>query len=86
MDLTLCEQKRNATKETDNRFFWNRTMFLHLLRFGIDCNEWLLRITCGFVEIKTVYAGAKNVKTAVVSRLSCERAGTRSVIALQISL
>lgn len=22
MDLTLCEQKRNATKETDNRFFW----------------------------------------------------------------
>ncbi|ODN00591.1 Synaptojanin-1 [Orchesella cincta] len=77
MDLTLCEQKRNATKETDNRFFWNRTMFLHLLRFGIDCNEWLLRITCGSVEIKTVYAGAKNVKTAVVSRLSCERAGTR---------
>lgn len=52
-------------------------MFLHLLRYGIDCNEWLLKMTCGSVEIKTVYAGAKNVKSAVISRLSCERAGTR---------
>jgi len=52
-------------------------MFLHLLRYGIDCNEWLLKMTCGSVEIKTVYAGAKNVKAAIISRLSCERAGTR---------
>jgi len=52
-------------------------MFLHLLRFGVDCNDWLLKVTCGSVEIKTVYAGVKNVKAAIVSRLSCERAGTR---------
>ncbi|XP_021962271.1 synaptojanin-1 isoform X2 [Folsomia candida] len=77
LDLTLCEQRRAHAKDIDNRFFWNRTMFLHFLRYGIDCNEWLLKMTCGSVEIKTVYAGAKNVKSAVISRLSCERAGTR---------
>lgn len=52
-------------------------MFLHLLRFGVDCKAWLLKITCGSVEIKTVYAGIRNVKAAIISRLSCERAGTR---------
>jgi hypothetical protein len=77
LDLTLCEQRRTYTKEPDNRFFWNRTMFLHLLRYGVDCNEWLLKMTCGSFDIKTVYAGAKSVKAAIISRLSCERAGTR---------
>ena len=32
---------------------------------------------CGGVELKTVYAGAKQAKAMVISRLSCERAGTR---------
>ena len=52
-------------------------MFLHPLRYGIDCQDWLLKVTCGSVEIKTIYAGVFNVKTAIISRLSCERAGTR---------
>ncbi|CAG7722785.1 unnamed protein product [Allacma fusca] len=77
LDISLCEQKRLFTKVTDNRFFWNRTMFLHLMRYGINCHDWLLKVTCGFVEIKTIYAGVHHVKTAIISRLSCERAGTR---------
>ena len=32
---------------------------------------------CGGIEVKTVYAGVKQAKAVVISRLSCERAGTR---------
>lgn len=32
---------------------------------------------CGSVEIRTVYAGHRQFKAAIFSRLSCERAGTR---------
>lgn len=57
--------------------FRNRSLYLHLLRFGIDTSHWLLRIMCGGIEIKTVYAGTKTARTCIISRLSCERAGTR---------
>ncbi|XP_049543929.1 synaptojanin-1 [Anopheles darlingi] len=76
-DITLSAQRRRRTKETDNRFFWNRMLFIHLLRFGVECNFWLLRAMCGSVEIRTVYAGSKQARAAIISRLSCERAGTR---------
>ena len=52
-------------------------MHLPLQHYGIDCSHWLLRITCGSVEIRTVYAGHRQFKAAIFSRLSCERAGTR---------
>lgn len=76
-DITLCAQRRHQTSETDNRFFWNRMLHIHMLRYGIDCSAWLLKIMCGSVEIRTVYIGAKQAKAAIISRLSCERAGTR---------
>lgn len=76
-DITLCAQRRFQTDRTDNRFFWNRMMHIHLLRFGIDCQTWLIKVTCGSVEIRTVYIGAKQARAAIISRLSCERAGTR---------
>ncbi|XP_052872010.1 synaptojanin-1 [Anopheles cruzii] len=76
-DITLSAQRRRRTNETDNRFFWNRMLFIHLLRFGVECNFWLLRAMCGSVEIRTVYAGSKQARAAIISRLSCERAGTR---------
>ncbi|XP_050314325.1 synaptojanin-1 isoform X2 [Anthonomus grandis grandis] len=57
--------------------FMNRMLHVHLVRFGVDCNSWLLRTMCGSVEIRTVYAGSKKALAAVISRLSCERAGTR---------
>ncbi|XP_077298589.1 synaptojanin [Arctopsyche grandis] len=76
-DLTLCAQRRHHTGNTDNRFFWNRALFVHLLRFGIECERWLLKVMCGSVEIRTVYVGARQARAVLVSRLSCERAGTR---------
>ncbi|PFX33475.1 synaptojanin-1-like [Stylophora pistillata] len=77
LDLTLCAQRRYEGCEPDNRFFWNRSLHIHLQRFGIDCSQWLLRVMCGAVEIRTVYAGKTQAKACLMSRLSSERAGTR---------
>ncbi|EFA11114.1 LOW QUALITY PROTEIN: synaptojanin-1 [Tribolium castaneum] len=77
LDLTLCAQRRHKTITTDHRFFWNRMLHVHLVRFGVDCNSWLVRAMCGSVEVRTVYVGHRKALAAVVSRLSCERAGTR---------
>uniref|UniRef100_T1ITZ6 phosphoinositide 5-phosphatase n=1 Tax=Strigamia maritima TaxID=126957 RepID=T1ITZ6_STRMM len=77
LDLSLCAQRRFKTKETDNRFFWNRTLHIHLQRFNVPCNVWLLKILCGSIEIRTVYVGGQQARAAIISRLSCERAGTR---------
>lgn len=76
-DITLCAQRRRRMLETDNRFFWNRMLHIHMMRFDVDCSFWLLKAMCGSVEIRTVYAGSKQARTAIISRLSCERAGTR---------
>lgn len=48
-----------------------------LCSYGINTDDWLLRVMCGSVEIRTVYVGSKQAKAAVISRLSSERAGTR---------
>lgn len=76
-DLTLCSQRKSKTQIADNRFFWNRTLYIHLIRFGVDCEEWLMRAMCGSVEIRTIYVGHRQARAVLVSRLSCERAGTR---------
>lgn len=79
LDLTLCAQRKNRTNqiECDHRFFWNRMLHVHLVRFGVECDSWLVRSMCGSVEIRTVYVGHRKATAAVISRLSCERAGTR---------
>ncbi|XP_026682160.1 synaptojanin-1 [Diaphorina citri] len=77
LDLTLCAQRRKYTSETDRRFFWNRMLHIHLLRFSIDPSPWLLKIMCGSIEIRTVYVGHRQARAVIISRLSCERAGTR---------
>lgn len=76
-DITLSAQRRRKTNETDNRFFWNRMLHIHLLRYDVDCDFWLLKAMCGSIEIRTVYAGSKQARAIIISRLSCERAGTR---------
>lgn len=76
-DLTLCAQRKSKGACPDNRFFWNRTLFIHLIRYGIDCEDWLTRAMCGSVEIRTIYVGHRQARAVLVSRLSCERAGTR---------
>lgn len=76
-DLTLCAQRRRRATEVDNRFFWNRMLFTHLMRYGVDTEFWLLKTICGSIEIRTIYAGSRQARAAIISRLSCERAGTR---------
>ncbi|KAL0277407.1 UNVERIFIED_CONTAM: hypothetical protein PYX00_004700 [Menopon gallinae] len=77
LDLTLCAQRRRITSLTDNRFFWNRMLHIHFLRFSVNCSQWALKAMCGSVEIRTVYVGHRQAKACIISRLSCERAGTR---------
>lgn len=77
IDLSLCSQRTTRTDKTDNRFFWNRMLHLHLLRYGVDTNKWLIKTLCGAVIISTVYVGHLQAKACLISRLSCERAGTR---------
>lgn len=77
LDITLSAQKRTISTITDNRFFWNRMLHIHLLRYGVDTSQWLLKAMCGSVEIRTVYVGHRQARAVLISRLSCERAGTR---------
>ncbi|MFT7818485.1 synaptojanin-1 isoform X7 [Arapaima gigas] len=77
MDLSLNAHRRIKEDTTDNRFFWNQSLHLHLKHYGVNCDDWLLRLMCGGVEVRTIYAGHKQAKACVISRLSSERAGTR---------
>lgn len=52
-------------------------LHIHLLRYGVDTSHWLLKAMCGSVEIRTVYVGHRQARAVLMSRLSCERAGTR---------
>lgn len=52
-------------------------MFTHFMRFGVDTQFWLLKALNGSIEVRTVYAGSRQARAAIISRLSCERAGTR---------
>ncbi|XP_014390683.1 PREDICTED: synaptojanin-1 [Myotis brandtii] len=77
LDLSLNAHRRLQAHTTDNRFFWNQSLHLHLQHYGVSCDDWLLRLMCGGVEIRTIYAAHKQAKACLISRLSCERAGTR---------
>lgn len=77
LDLTISLQKHKETNVEDNRFFWNHLLHLHFRHFGINCSDWLFKVMCGGIDIRTVYVGAQQAKAAIISRLSCERAGTR---------
>ncbi|NWH84581.1 SYNJ1 protein, partial [Aegithalos caudatus] len=77
LDLSLSAHRGMQEHTTDNRFFWNQSLHLHLKHYGVNCDDWLLRLMCGGVEIRTIYAAHKQAKACLISRLSCERAGTR---------
>ncbi|NXB00488.1 SYNJ1 protein, partial [Cnemophilus loriae] len=77
LDLSLSAHRSMQERTTDNRFFWNQSLHLHLKHYGVNCDDWLLRLMCGGVEIRTIYAAHKQAKACLISRLSCERAGTR---------
>lgn len=46
-------------------------------RFDVDTSDWLVQCMCGSVLIRTIYVGHRTAKVAIISRLSCERVGTR---------
>ncbi|CAK9302037.1 unnamed protein product [Gordionus sp. m RMFG-2023] len=77
-DLTLSAESIKQNLNTDDRFFWNKIPYSYLLQNGINNGyKWFTPIICGSIDIKTCYAGNNKAKLCLISRFSCERAGTR---------
>ncbi|CAF4107422.1 unnamed protein product, partial [Rotaria magnacalcarata] len=74
-DITLCAQRMVHGHDSDIRFFWNRGLCLPLLKFNIDIRYWIPKIMCGGIE--TYRNPNEDIELWLISRLSCERAGTR---------
>ncbi|CAF0837615.1 unnamed protein product [Rotaria sordida] len=74
-DITLCAQRMIQEHDSDIRFFWNRGLCLPLLKFNIDVRYWIPKIMCGGIE--TYRNSNEDIELWLISRLSCERAGTR---------
>ncbi|CAB3409984.1 unnamed protein product [Caenorhabditis bovis] len=76
-DLTRSAQHRDSHDGSDARFFWNRSLHFAFNRFAINVDQWLLKCMAGSVLVRVVYVGANTGRVALISRLSCERVGTR---------
>ncbi|XP_053316832.1 synaptojanin-2 [Spea bombifrons] len=78
-DLTVRAQKQasDTIYEPGNWFFWNRLLHVPLKHYQVNCSDWLLKVICGGVEIRTVYASHRKAKACLISRISCVRAGAR---------
>uniref|UniRef100_A0A914HAX0 phosphoinositide 5-phosphatase n=1 Tax=Globodera rostochiensis TaxID=31243 RepID=A0A914HAX0_GLORO len=79
-DLTHSLQRRQEKGDrsrSDFRFYWNRTLSYPFERFGVPVDNWLVKIICGSVLVRTIYVGHRTAKVALISRLSCDYVGTR---------
>ncbi|XP_029799117.1 synaptojanin-2 [Suricata suricatta] len=77
-DLTVRAQKQGQdSDEWGSSFFWNQLLHVPLRQHQVSCCDWLLKVICGVVSIRTVYASHKQAKACLISRISCERAGAR---------
>nr|XP_035966002.1 synaptojanin-2 isoform X8 [Halichoerus grypus] len=77
-DLTVRAQKQgHDSYEWGSSFFWNQLLHVPLRQHQVSCCDWLLKVICGVVSIRTVYASHKQAKACLISRISCERAGAR---------
>ncbi|NXJ01793.1 SYNJ2 protein, partial [Psophia crepitans] len=77
-DLTVRAQKQGDNDyESGNSFFWNQLLHVPFKHYQVNCSDWLLKVICGVVDIRTVYASHKKAKACLISRISCERAGAR---------
>ncbi|XP_005003189.1 synaptojanin-2 isoform X3 [Cavia porcellus] len=77
-DLTVRAQKQgDDSSECGSSFFWNQLLHVPLRQHQVSCCDWLLKVICGVVAIRTVYASHKQAKACLISRISCERAGAR---------
>uniref|UniRef100_A0A8C3CBE6 Synaptojanin-2 n=1 Tax=Cairina moschata TaxID=8855 RepID=A0A8C3CBE6_CAIMO len=77
-DLTVRAQKQGDNHyESGNSFFWNQLLHVPFKHYQVNCSDWLLKVICGVVDVRTVYASHKKAKACLISRISCERAGAR---------
>ncbi|XP_037376497.1 synaptojanin-2 isoform X2 [Talpa occidentalis] len=77
-DLTVRAQKQDDdSHEWGDSFFWNQLLHVPLRQHQVSCGDWLLKVICGVVAIRTLYASHKQAKACLISRISCERAGAR---------
>ncbi|NXE59444.1 SYNJ2 protein, partial [Calcarius ornatus] len=77
-DLTVRAQKQGDNSyESGNSFFWNQLLHVPFKHYQVNCSDWLLKVLCGVVDIRTVYASHKKAKACLISRISRERAGVR---------
>uniref|UniRef100_A0A8C6V2H7 Synaptojanin-2 n=1 Tax=Naja naja TaxID=35670 RepID=A0A8C6V2H7_NAJNA len=77
-DLTIRAQKKDDDSyQTGNSFFWNQLLHVPFKHYQVNCSDWLLKVICGVVDIRTLYASHKKAKACLISRISCERAGAR---------
>ncbi|NXX92551.1 SYNJ2 protein, partial [Centropus bengalensis] len=77
-DLTVRAQKQGDNHyESGNSFFWNQLLHVPFKHYQVNCSDWLLKVICGVVDIRTVYASHKKAKACLISRISCERAAAR---------
>uniref|UniRef100_A0A8C0ZZ20 phosphoinositide 5-phosphatase n=1 Tax=Castor canadensis TaxID=51338 RepID=A0A8C0ZZ20_CASCN len=70
-DLTVRVQKQNDDSSE------NQLLHVPLRQHQVNCCDWLLKVICGVVAIRTVYASHKQAKACLISRISCECAGAR---------
>ncbi|XP_065556168.1 synaptojanin-1-like [Artemia franciscana] len=76
-DITLSSERYFKGEATDSRFFWNKSFFSSFIEWGIEPNDWLVKIICGSVEVQPIPWMNRTIKAALISRLSCERVGAR---------
>lgn len=89
-DLSINLQNRNRLKEqsiifediyfrSDSglNFIWNKGLMGPLLSAGINASKWLISIICGGFNVCTVYCGMGQARAGIISRVSCQRPGTR---------
>ncbi|XP_028579612.2 synaptojanin-2 isoform X2 [Podarcis muralis] len=77
-DITVRAQKQGDNNYgTANSFFWNQLLHVPFKHYQVNCSDWLLKVICGVVDIRTLYASHKKAKACLISRISCERAGAR---------
>ncbi|XP_078491504.1 synaptojanin [Ciona intestinalis] len=75
LNLTRTLQKQDNTE--DKSYLWNRQLLSYFITRGVNTKSWCVEIICGGIDIRTVYVGAQQGRAAVISRLSCDRVGTR---------
>lgn len=68
---------REAAESLRGSLCRNQLLHVPLRQHQVSCCDWLLKVICGVVAIRTVYASHKQAKACLISRISCERAGAR---------